>query len=219
MIRAAIFDWNGTVMNDSEVMFETCNHMLEYHGAQRISRTRFEETFTLPWTLFYERNGVNLDAIDIPDHQNEYLRKFRETELVRNPKPYENLEKVLEWLKERKLEIAILSGHHESDIKERIKKFKLERFIDFAIGEETAEEMGKASKHMDALFKTLSARPNECIYIGDLGADIRIGRLAGMKTIAMVSGYQSESVLKSEKPDFLIRNVSEIVGIVKKLNA
>ncbi len=52
MIRAAIFDWNGTIMNDAEVMFETCNHMLEYHGTPRISQKRFEETFTLPWTLF-----------------------------------------------------------------------------------------------------------------------------------------------------------------------
>lgn len=218
MVRAVIFDWNGTIMNDAEVMFETCNHMLEYHGAPRISRTQFEETFTLPWILFYEKNGVSLDATDVADHQNEYLKKFRETELVRNPKPHENLGKVLEWLKEKKLEIAILSGHHESDIRERIKKFKLERFIDLVIGEETAEEMGKEKKRTEVLFKALAARPNECIYVGDLSADIRIGRLAGMKTIAMVSGYQSEDALRKEAPDFLIHDVMEIVGIVKKLN-
>lgn len=64
-IKYVIFDFNGTLTNDADIGFKSCNHMLKWYGAKEVTLTRFLDTFTIPWINFYIANGVPKDKIDI----------------------------------------------------------------------------------------------------------------------------------------------------------
>jgi phosphoglycolate phosphatase-like HAD superfamily hydrolase len=50
----------------------------------------------------------------------------------------------------------------------------------------------------------------ECVVVGDSVADIKAGKNAGIKTVAVLSGIFSREELESEKPDLIIENVNKL---------
>jgi HAD superfamily hydrolase (TIGR01549 family) len=51
------------------------------------------------------------------------------------------------------------------------------------------------------------------VYIGDTCIDVRAGKAAGMKTVAVLSGFDSAPALAAEQPDALIDSVRELNSI------
>ena len=49
----------------------------------------------------------------------------------------------------------------------------------------------------------------ECVVIGDSVVDIKAGKLAGAKTVAVLSGIYTREELEPEKPDLIIENINE----------
>ena len=55
--------------------------------------------------------------------------------------------------------------------------------------------------------------PEETVYFGDMVLDIKAGKKAGVKTVAVSWGYQPREKLKKVDPDFLIDDPLEIKEI------
>jgi HAD superfamily hydrolase (TIGR01549 family) len=63
--------------------------------------------------------------------------------------------------------------------------------------------------------KLLQVQTCECLVVGDSVADIRAGKNAGAKTVAVLSGIYSRSELQSEKPDLILESVNELPGFLE----
>ena len=53
----------------------------------------------------------------------------------------------------------------------------------------------------------------EVIMVGDSYIDIQAGKSAGVKTVGATYGF-GKSEIKNYKPDYIIREISEILSIV-----
>ena len=50
---------------------------------------------------------------------------------------------------------------------------------------------------------------NDNWIIGDTGMDISVGKKLGIKTVAVLSGFQNLAVLSAYKPDYILKNIKE----------
>jgi phosphoglycolate phosphatase len=50
--------------------------------------------------------------------------------------------------------------------------------------------------------------------IGDSASDIRYAKQAGVQSIAVTWGFQSQDKLRGEKPDFIVRSVQELASLI-----
>jgi phosphoglycolate phosphatase len=57
----------------------------------------------------------------------------------------------------------------------------------------------------------LGARPEDCLFIGDSGADMEAGRRAGVKTCAVRYGYGKTEALARWKPDYWVSDLRELL--------
>jgi phosphoglycolate phosphatase len=67
----------------------------------------------------------------------------------------------------------------------------------------------------DVIFKSLaalSARPEECLLVGDSAADMEAGRRAGVKTCAVRYGYGDPEELARWNPDYWVSDLGELVS-------
>ena len=48
-------------------------------------------------------------------------------------------------------------------------------------------------------------------FIGDTGKDIQVGKLLGIRTAAVLSGFLGEPTLLEYKPDLVIQNVTDLI--------
>jgi len=216
-IKAALFDWNGTIMNDLNVGLQTCNHMLRYYNVPIVSKNRFRKTFDVPWFIFYERNGVPRERIDLIKHQREYMKAYYS--LAEKTKPRKNVRKVFDWLKKNKILIGILSFHLKKDIEKNLKKHNLDEYLNVIIGTNTMEEAGTSeNKKVKSALSNLKISNDEIIYVGDMAHDLSEGKKYGFLVVGITNGWQSKDKLVKAKPDYLIEDMRELIDVIKKLN-
>ena len=54
----------------------------------------------------------------------------------------------------------------------------------------------------------------DCVIVGDSVIDVRAGKAAGTKTVAVLSGLFSYDELSSEQPDLILDNVTKLPDYV-----
>ena len=68
-----------------------------------------------------------------------------------------------------------------------------------------------------SLLEELQTPPQEALYFGDSEADMKVGKGAGVKTVAVLWGFRSEKVLESFSPDFMLAHPDELKGILESM--
>ncbi len=76
---------------------------------------------------------------------------------------------------------------------------------------------GKGQQHVAHVLQSQAARADQLVFVGDEPADITLGRLAGVRTVAKVGTYSPEFLMK-ENPDHIIAALSELPGLLAKLS-
>jgi HAD superfamily hydrolase (TIGR01509 family) len=61
----------------------------------------------------------------------------------------------------------------------------------------------------------MDLHPREAIFVGDTLTDIEAGKQAGVDVYALPTGFQSKKELSRGKPRRLLRNLKELVRVVK----
>ena len=72
---------------------------------------------------------------------------------------------------------------------------------------------GKA-RHLRAIARTFSLKPDEIIYVGDEIRDLRAARKAGVDVIAVTWGLNSHASLSRERPTFLVEKPCELLKVI-----
>jgi phosphoglycolate phosphatase len=61
-MRRIFWDWNGTLLDDTQAALATLNEMLSKRGAPMISMEFYRDNFSFPVKPFYTRIGMVLDG-------------------------------------------------------------------------------------------------------------------------------------------------------------
>jgi phosphoglycolate phosphatase len=55
----------------------------------------------------------------------------------------------------------------------------------------------------------------DCVIVGDSVIDVKAGKAAGAKTVAVLSGLYSRAELSEAEPNFILNDVSELPNLVE----
>ena len=191
MIKACIFDLDGTIADTVESIAHAVNRVLEHFGLV----PRPVEAFN-----FYAGDGFDLAVEralkDAGDAELNYLQEgirlgrawFNEDPLY-HVKPYPNMRETLTALREE-VPIAVCSNKpHEAAI-HVVESVYGPGFFNRIQGQ-TAEIPRKPSPiGALAIADALGARPEECLYFGDTNTDMQTGNAAGMFTVGVTWGFR-----------------------------
>ena len=71
-MKHIFWDWNGTLLDDTEAALATLNFMLRERGAQEISMEFYRDNFAFPVRPFYTKIGMVLENEAWDDIAQEY---------------------------------------------------------------------------------------------------------------------------------------------------
>ena len=104
--------------------------------------------------------------------------------------------------------LGIVSSNSEKNIRTVLKRYKIENLFEFVYTENFI--FGKHSV-LRRICKRYGINHNNMIYVGDEDRDIVAAKKAKIKIIAVTWGFNSEKLLKKEKPDYLVHTPKEIL--------
>ncbi|MFC1691265.1 TIGR02253 family HAD-type hydrolase [Nanoarchaeota archaeon] len=119
-------------------------------------------------------------------------------------------------LMKQRYKLALVTNGIISKQWEKITRLKIKYLFD----EIMISEKQPKSKLLKKALSKLNVNPSEILSVGNrIDAELKDSKKLGMKTVRILQGKYSKMKPKGklDKPDFNIKNISEIIGILKKI--
>ena len=150
----------------------------------------------------------NKEIIKLVNDNNMFFMK----ETKRFLKAFNGVKHTLIKLKKR-YKLALISNCTHEEILASLKIAKIDlKIFDALIGN---DDVKKPKPFSDEIFKAGKILHSKIKWvIGDSIYDIRAGKRAKTKTIAVLTGNHTKNELKKEKPDYILRNFNQVLRIL-----
>ena len=199
-IRNVILDWSGTLVDDLAPVFKTTNHVFATCGLAPITLDEFRREFCLPIRKFYERRTPHVPQAKL---EQIFLTKYAELqdEITLLPHTMD----FLEFCAALRFGVFIASTVDTNTYGYQTERFGIGRFI-------TKPYIGiedKTQKIHDILNEN-RLTPGETLFVGDMEHDIEAGKVGGIHTCAVLTGYNHLERLLAMAPDLVCEHLGEL---------
>ncbi|MCM1115424.1 MAG: HAD-IIIA family hydrolase [Clostridium sp.] len=214
MIKCALFDLDGTLVNTSIDLGRAADYVLRQKGV--ISK----------WTekdyLSFVGNGARvlldkafehtLNDKELDDALELFKTKYNEI-LIDNAYIYDGMLDVLNEMKAMGIKLAVVTNKPHSSAVLMVERLFGKDYFDYIIGafEDKPKKPDPYSANM-ALEK-LDCKPAEAIFVGDSDIDVYTAQNAGIEAVACSWGFRSFACLLSVSPSVIIDSPEYILKL------
>ncbi len=200
MIRAVIFDWSGTLVDDLPAVLEASNHVFRRAGVPEMTREQFRAEFCLPFKRFYDRYVPHVPLEQLEAWFHEAFRRVQD-----RVEPLPHAREFLEFCRARGWRTFVLSSAHRDHYAVQAERTGFNRFIDHPY----VQVWNKTARIRD-LLREHRLDPRATLLIGDMAHDIETARHGGVWSCAVLTGYNSVEQLRACGPDLIVEHLGEL---------
>lgn len=215
-MKACIFDLDGTLTNTLESMTYSVNLTLEEMGLSKITKDQCRLFVGNGARVLMEKSlkaAGDTDASRIEEGMEIYGRIFDQN-CTYHVTPYEGIPEMLKALKDKGIQLAVLSNKPDRQTVKVVKAIFGEELFDYAQGQKEGIRRKPEPDGVWYLMEQMHVSKEECLYIGDSEVDAAIGRNAGLKTIGVLWGFRDRKTLETAGADDLIDRPDELLQFV-----
>ena len=217
MIKAVIFDLDGTLLDTLQDLANAVNAALEkehmpQHSVDDVRR--------------FVGNGVKkLMERAIPDGENnpafartyQYFREYYAAHCKENTKLYPGIAELLAELEARGIKTAIVSNKMDPAVKILNEDYFAGK-MDAALGESGEIPKKPAPDMVNKALEELQITAEEAVYVGDSDVDIETAKNSGLPCISVTWGFRSEAFLMEHGATQLVHKPKEILPLLAEMN-
>jgi len=207
-VKAIIIDLDGTLVDSREAYHEALAIALQKLGVKE-----FDPGLILEIPRRLEQNLPIKDLmpkINVEKFLEIYLEAYYRI-AEDKAKPLPNTQETLEKLS-GKAKLAILTMRYVpcKKIGKWLEGVGLAKYFQCVVTALNTRFPKPSPKALVDCAERLGVEAGECAIVGDSVTDVRAGKNAGAKTVAVLSGIFTKEELEREKPDLIIRDIREL---------
>jgi len=205
MIKAVLFDVDGTLIDTAEANAMAYSHDFKLLGGKPITTEEYRKSY---YHLSAKKMFKHFFP-EIPDQELDRMldeRKARASRFFKYMKLFPGAKETLEKLHGR-FKTGIVTSRRSIHV---LDFFGIRDCFDAIVTPDDVKNHKPHPESMNLALQRLGLKPDEAVYVGDAESDLEIGRATGVKVIM----YGPDAI----KGDFNIRELKEIPKIVEKLN-
>ena len=211
MVKCAIFDLDGTLINTIEDLGDAGNYTLKHYG--------IDDAWSYDDYKYMVGNG-NRKLVErvfrgrIPAEQlEEAYRVFMEyydRNKLNKTRPYDGIQDAIDTIKEKGIKVAVCTNKVQASAIGNLDHFFGENYFDAIIGQvdgvPTKPDPAMPRRALDALGCTAQ----EAVYFGDTSVDMQTAKNAGIEAVGVTWGFRKFDELFKEEPSVIIDDPSYI---------
>jgi phosphoglycolate phosphatase len=197
-----IFDFDGTICDS-------------FGAIEKILKTNFPEIkYSNISTLKARELGIKelIKKSKIPKHKIPKILAVGRREMSKHVPfliTFPEMKSVLEKLSISNT-LGILTSNSVKNVNLFLNKNKIDKYFNFVHSEITL--FGKHKK-LEKLLRKYSLTPEKTYYVGDETRDTEAAKKAGLKSVSVTWGFESEKLLQKSNPDIIINSPKELLNI------
>ena len=206
-----IWDWNGTLLDDTELCYQIANDMRQERG-MRLMRDveEYRTYFTFPVIDYYRRMGYSFETEPFENISRQFVAMYAERFPLCPLQPC--VEEALSAVLATGARQVLLSATGQDKLDEQVAHFKLGQYFDRVIGGSNNLANGKADYAKDFLHES-GVTPARAMFVGDTDHDFEIASSIGCGSAILISGHQSRAHLETLGAT-LIESLCEVPGLL-----
>jgi len=192
--KQIIWDWNGTLWDDTWLCVEINNHMLKRRGLAPITIDTYRAKLCFPVTDYYCQLGFDYNTDPYPRLAEEFIAEYeqRRFECALHPEARE----LIAFFQGLELSQAVLSAYEQKALLEATDYFKLTKIFDDIIGLNDIYAAGKVENGKQYI-AGLDVPPDQVLFIGDTVHDFEVADAMGVNCVLVANGHNSRGRLEA----------------------
>lgn len=186
MIKAVLFDLDGTLLDTSEGILASVKYTIDKMGLVLPSDVNTDFFIGPPIQMSLQK-CFGLDANEAQKGANIF-RDYYKTEALYLAKPYEGIFDVLKTLKDNRVKIGVATYKREDYAIDILRHFQISDYCDAMCGADNNNILTKSDIIRNCC-KTLDVTPQESLYVGDTEHDAKGASEAGLPFVAVTWGF------------------------------
>ena len=188
-----LWDWNGTLLDDTQAALDTLNIMLRRRGASAIGMDFYRDNFAFPVKPFYESIGVVLENEDWDALAIEYHELYALQPKQLNAQAL----KALEIVEAKGARQSIISALRQDLLRKATEDFGVARYMDGVYGVDNLDGASKVERAR-AVVKRLDGE--DVVVIGDSLHDKEVADALGVRCVLCAQGSHAAWRLEKVAP-------------------
>lgn len=213
-VECVLFDLDGTLLDSKECSVKATKAAFKEMGLKVPSEVVIEHYMGIPIEeSFFKMSEQPLDqetATELIRIFRAYYQTYEESTL----KVFPEIPHVLEILNKRKVPCFVVSSKKTAVVKRNLAAQDLVAFFEEIIGSDAVTHYKPHPEGINKVVAHYQFDPTKTIMIGDAIFDIQMGKVAGVKTIAVTWGSHDPKKLSEENPDALVDAPREILDFL-----
>ena len=212
MLSAALFDFDGTLVDTTEMIFQSMRHATSsVLGREDLSRGELLANVGQPlprqMELFdAEKAELLLEAYRAhhEEHHDALIAAFP------------GVDAALNRLRTAGVRIVVVTSKRRRSVEMSLRSFPgLDLVVDRFV---TMEDTQEHKPHPEPLLKGLELMGDvprdQAAYVGDSPFDVQAAKAAGLTSVAVSWGAFSEDTLREAEPDYLVPDIDAVVDVL-----
>jgi pyrophosphatase PpaX len=214
VLKAALFDFDGTLVDTTELIYQSMRHAAGEILGREIPRETLMANVGQPLPrqmelLDAERAEALLESYRLhnEEHHDSLIEEFP------------GVESNLDRLRAGGVRVAVVTSKRRPSVKMALESFPglgdvVDRFV-------TMEDTAEHKPHPAPLLKGLEflggVPPEQAAYVGDSPFDVAAAGAAGITSVAVSWGAFSGDTLRSAEPHYLVPDLDSAVDLLLKM--
>jgi len=212
-IKAVIWDWNGTLLNDLDICIFSMNQILERLYLPILTVEKYKSIFTFPVKEYYTAAGIDFGIHDWDIMAHEFIANYRQT--LPQATLYEGVTGVLSFFKEKQRRQFILSAMQQDFLMESVTAMNIPGYFEQIVG--LNDHYAHTKEENAILLVEETGLPRDSILmIGDTLHDLEVAESAGIHCILVANGHQSNERLENSGT-VVCRDLQEVVSMFSEI--
>ena len=207
-IKHIIWDWNGTLLNDSWLSIKAINILLEKYNLPAIDKEKYLEIFTFPVIEYYKKLGFDFNKTPFSIIGTEFITEY--TNRMYEVKMQDDARESLNYFHEIGISQSLLSAAKQQMLENLMKFHDLEKYF-LKISGLTDHYANSKVDVGKSWIKELKYNPNEVLLIGDTLHDVEVADEIGTECVLIAQGHATYDRLKSSGRN-VFHNLNEFKG-------
>ena len=206
-----VWDWNGTLLDDTAVCVGVVNGLLKGRRLPELTVERYREIFDFPVIDFYRRLGFDFDSESFDSLAEQYHREYAGQ--LRNCALQPDTERTVNSIARAGMTQSVLSAYQQDKLRQALEWFGLADGFANIIGLDDYYAHSKLDNGR-RLVRQLKDPPGEILFVGDTLHDYEVAAAMGVECVLLSCGHQSPERLKNCKVP-LLKTLSDLADWLK----
>lgn len=215
MLAAALFDFDGTLVDTTEMIFQSMRHATSsVLGRDDLSREELLANVGQPLprqmeVFDAEKAELLLEAYRAhhEEHHDALIGEFP------------GVDEALARLRTAGVRVVVVTSKRRRSVEMALEKFPgLDLVVDRFVTMEDTERHKPDPEPLLRGLELMGGIPKEqAAYVGDSPFDVQAAKAAGLRSVAVSWGAFSEDTLREAEPDHLVPDIDAAVNVLLKL--